>query len=339
MLAVERITWDPARWRSELQRFDDRTVFQSPEWMKFLVETQGGEPVLLAIRDEGALVGYFSGMLVRYCGLKILGSPLPGWTTAYMGFNVLPNADRTAAASAVESFAWHELGCVHFEIMDRHLDSSGLCAVGWQQRTFTGFEIDLFINETAIFGNMDPACRRCIRKAQRCGVTVELANDEQFCREYYEQLIEVFGRQRLTPTYGKQRVQALIRNLLPSGQVLLLRAREEKGRCIATGMFVTMHDRMYFWGGASRRQDQSLRPNELLMWTAMLHAKACGVRWFDMGGSGNYKRKYGGKSIAVPWMRNSRYRVLEFARAAAQQVMRFRSRATGAFAFRGGLAG
>lgn len=336
MLKVEQINWEPAHWRSEWERFEDRTVFQSPEWMKFLAETQGGRPVLLGLSDAGTLVGYFSGLLVRYCGLKILGSPLPGWTTAYMGFNLQPHIHRAEAAIAVERFAFRELGCVHFEMMDRHLDPSPLDQVGWQKRMFCGYEIDLSSEEAMLFGNMDGACRRCIRKAQRCGVTVETAHDDHFCNDYYNQLMEVFARQRLAPTYRRLRVRALVRNLLPAGLVLLLRARDAEGRCIATGIFPIMHDRMYFWGGASRRQYQILRPNELLMWTAMLYAKSWKIRWFDMGGAGDYKRKYGGREIAVPWLRRSRYPVLESARAVAQQLVRLRSRAAGAFTNAGG---
>ncbi len=59
-----------------------------------------------------------------------------------------------------------------------------------------------------------------------------------------------------------------------------------------------MNGVMYFWGGASWRHSQSLRPNEALQWEAMKIGKRKGIRIYDMGGGGEYKRKYGGKEIA-----------------------------------------
>ena len=69
---------------------------------------------------EGRL-GYFTGAVVRKFGFRILGSPFPGWTTAYMGFNLLPDVPRREALAALEAFALRELRCIHLEIMDHNL--------------------------------------------------------------------------------------------------------------------------------------------------------------------------------------------------------------------------
>jgi CelD/BcsL family acetyltransferase involved in cellulose biosynthesis len=90
-----------------------------------------------------------------------------------------------------------------------------------------------------------------------------------------------------------------------------------------------MHDRMYFWGGASLREYQILRPNELLQYQAMTYWKARGIGLYDMGGSGEYKRKYGGYEIAVPWVRKSKYAFLGRLRDTAAQLQRTRQRVLG----------
>jgi hypothetical protein len=69
---------------------------------------------------------------------------------------------------------------------------------------------------------------------------------------------------------------------------------------------------MHFWGGASWRHSQSLRPNEALQWHAMKIGKEMGIRIYDMGGGGEYKRKYGGKEIEVPWFWKSKFRSVGF---------------------------
>jgi lipid II:glycine glycyltransferase (peptidoglycan interpeptide bridge formation enzyme) len=176
---------------------------------------------------------------------------------------------------------------------------------------------------------MAPACRRCIRKADREGVRIEIAADMSFVDEYYEQLKHVFARQQLVPTYTKERVELLLHYLLPTGQLLLLRARDREGRCIATGIFPAHYDTMYFWGGASWRHDQHLRPNQAIQWFAIRYWKARNMMKYDMSGSGEYKRKYGGTAIAIPWGRKSRYRMLENFRAAAKSYATVKQHALG----------
>src|SRR5919197_146454 len=104
--------------------------------------------------------------------------------------------------------------------------------------------------------------------------------------------------------------------------LLLLRARDATGRCIATGIFPAMNEMMYFWGGASWRDAQPLRPNELVQWYAVNYWKKRGIRRYDMGGGGEYKKKYGGTEIAVPWFRKSKYDTISSLRNLGQKVVK-----------------
>ena len=79
----------------------------------------------------------------------------------------------------------------------------------------------------------------------------------------------------------------------------------------------------FLWGSTSWRTFQYLRPNELLMWSSIQHWKSRGIKKLDMGGGGEYKRKYGGYEISVPWLRASKYAGLESLRATAAQAVRF----------------
>jgi CelD/BcsL family acetyltransferase involved in cellulose biosynthesis len=102
--------------------------------------------------------------------------------------------------------------------------------------------------------------------------------------------------------------------------VLLLRARSPSGKSIATGIFPAHGRSMYFWGGASWRSDQILRPNEAIFWHAIRYWKARGVEAFDLGGGGEYKRKYGGADIAVPHLMQSRFPGVSAMRGAAERI-------------------
>jgi hypothetical protein len=284
----------------------DREIFQTREWLQFLAHTQRAEPVVAAVMDGREPVGYFTGLVIRRLGLRILGSPFPGWTTEYMGFNLADGVSRPAAAAALAPFAFGSLGCAHLELKDRRLQVGDLAGSRFESDPATTFEVDLTGAEDAVFGRMSSACRRAVRRADKVGVTVEPASAVEFADEYYDQLLEVFARQSLVPTYDVERVRRLIACLEPTGRLLLLRARAPDGRSIATGIFPAFNGRAYFWGGASRRNDQIMRPNEAIFWYAMRYWRERGVTVLDMGGAGDYKRRYGGREVSVPFFRRSR---------------------------------
>ncbi|MBX3348457.1 MAG: GNAT family N-acetyltransferase [Nitrospira sp.] len=309
----------PSDWPGESIELSECTVYKTSAWLTFLAKTQGGRPVRAALMDGSKTVGYFTGVLVHKFGMKILGGPFPGWTTDYMGLTLRVGTDRRQAIRAVMDLAFRELGCVHIEVMDRHTTEADLQGLGCQYRLYRTFEVDLAIPLEEIFASMSSACRRCIRKAEKEGVIVEHADPNTFAEEYYAQLKDVFAKQRLVPPYQIGRVEELIRQLYPTGQLLLLRARDCQGRSVATGIFPHLNGTMYFWGGASWREHQSCRPNEALQWFAMQWAKEIGVRAYDMGGGGEYKRKYGGVEILVPWFRKSKYSWLGHLRVVAQR--------------------
>ena len=218
--------------------------------------------------------------------------------------------------------------------MDRQARLDSCALPGWSHRFFPGFEVDLTQPEDALWSNLSSACRRCIRKGQKNGVVVEEAQDLDFAVEYYRQLEDVFAKQSLVPTYGLHRVQELIRVLLPTGRLLLLRARDSSGRCVATGIFPAMNQTMYFWGGASFRKSQIIRPNEAIQWYALRYWKARGIKLYDMGGGGRYKSKYGGSPISVPWFSQSKYPAIAHARNIAKSLVYPRQRILGLLARR-----
>ncbi len=312
-----------------LDSFPDRTVFQTRAWLDFVAETQHAQPVLVELRDGAAIAGYFTGLTFQRFGLKILGSSFPGWTTPYMGFNLAPGITRAAALEAIENFGFGDLKCVHMEISDPGFTVEDGARLGFVCGAYESYVTDLKQPEDAIFRSMDSACRRCVRKAEKSGVVIEEAHDLEFADEYFTQLVDVFDKQDKTPTYDRERVRALIRHLDPTGRLLLVRARDPEGRCIATGIFPGYNKVAQFWGNASFRAHQILRPNEAIQWYAMRYWKARGVEVYDWGGGGHYKEKYGCRPYSVPWLSKSRYQAIRVLRDSARKVFDTRQRILG----------
>jgi hypothetical protein len=321
------IDFESADWKL-LDRFEDRTVFQTREWLLFIAETQKARPVLAELREGNEVVGYFSGLTFRRLGIKILGSSFPGWTTPYIGFNVSTGVSRADALAVVETLAW-DLKCAHIEVSDPFFSPEDGRSLGFSYSSYASYRTDLTRSEEQLFHGMDSACRRCIRKAEKSGLKIEEAHDLAFADEYYSQLQDVFGQQGLVPTYPLERVRSLIRNLEPTGHLLLLRARDAQGKCIATGIFPGFNKIAEFWGNASLRSSQILRPNELIHWYAMRYWKRRGVEIYDWGGEGAYKEKYGCVPYQVPWFIKSRYKVVAKLRDQAKDLYRKKQRLSG----------
>lgn len=328
MLKLRGVDFAKVNW-PVLDQFEDRTVFQIREWIRFISECQNASPVIAEILDDGTPIGYFTGLVIRRLGFKILGSSFPGWTTPYIGFNLKKEGARREALKALEVFAFKDLKCVHLEVSDRLFRPEDSEQLGFDVGAYRSYETDLRQSEQEIFDQMSSACRRCIRKAEKSGVRIEEAHDDAFAEEYYEQLKDVFAKQSLVPTYDLNRVKSLIRNLLPTGHLLLLRALDPKGQCIATGIYPGMNKVAEFWGNASFRHSQNFRPNEFLHWYAMRYWKARGIEVFDWGGGGEYKEKYGVKPTSVPWFRKSRYQLIGALRQHGKKIFRFKQHILG----------
>jgi hypothetical protein len=334
-LTLERIAVTGGEWDC-LDGFADREVFQTREWLDFLARTQRAEPVVAAVLDGGEQVGYFTGLIIRRFGIRILGSPFPGWTTESMGFNLTDGIDRRAAAVALVPFAFKALRCAHVELKDRRLQDPRV--EGFESEATPTFEVSLADEEDAIFGRMSSACRRAVRRGEKVGVTVEEASGAAFADEYYDQLVRVFARQSLVPPYGAERVRALIDCLEPTGHLLLLRARSREGLPIATGIFPAFNRTAYFWGGASVREHQILRPNEAIFWYAMRYWRARGMTALDLCGGGEYKRRYGPRELRLPFFRRSRFRGLSALREVARMAVERRQLLLGRRRRSGGAA-
>ncbi len=132
-----------------------------------------------------------------------MGSPFPGWTTPYLGFNLLPGVPRADAVRALLPFVFDDLGCLHLELSDPLISRSDVRPLGFEADLGTTYISDLCEDTTTLFGRMDSSARRAIRKAEKSGVTIEEASEIGFADEYYTHLLDVFAKQQLRPTYER----------------------------------------------------------------------------------------------------------------------------------------
>ena len=331
LLQPDEIPW------TELDALPDRTIFQTKPWLDFLAATQRAVPVVAELRDCGEAVGYFTGLIVCKFGLRILGSPMPGWTTPHIGFNLLRDVSLWQALRVLRDFAFHELGCVHLEITDPHITAVDAHRAGYRIFPQLTYFTDLTPPIQTILNNLHRSPRRSIHKAEAAGVIIEQAFDAGFADDYYRQLQDVFAKQGLVPPYGVERIRQLITHLLPTGNLLLLRARNQDGLCIASCIYEGMGGFAYGYGNGSYRAYQYLCPNPALHWYSLRYWKERGANAFDWVGGGDYKEGYGAIPSYMMWCRISRIAGLEPLRNAARQAYRLQQVATRALLHRSPL--
>jgi CelD/BcsL family acetyltransferase involved in cellulose biosynthesis len=305
-------------------------VYHTAAWLEYLAASQGAEPVVAEVSVEGRAVGYFVGAIVRRLGVRVLGSPLRGWGTQCMGFLLDDGVDRRAVADALIPFAFHDLGCLHVELADRKLSKEHMDGSTYTVELGTSYSIDLTKSEDALLQAMQSKTRQKIRKALRGQLRIDDTTDAAFADEFHAFLTETFARQGIGPTYDVGRVRQLIESLHGTGLLLLLRVRSPEGKVLAAGISVGGRRVAVSWGLAMDRSDDDLNPAQLLWWETIRRWRERHVSFFDMGGGGEYKEKYGPEETVTAQFLRSRWPIIQVARNGVRWLAHMRQVIAGA---------
>jgi len=296
-----------------LDKSEDQNAFKTREWLEFLRKTQHAEPCVVEIYDNGNLIGYFVGENFRKV-IKIVASPFEGCSTGFQGLNMLKSITASERVKIYESlilFLFRTKQCLFFQATDWQMSVEDLTHSVLQYEPVTGYSIDLTRPEDVILRDFNESSRKNVNKSVRRGVLLRQAeNPEKFVDDYYSQLQDVFCKQGLKPTYSKDRVAALVDTLFPTGNLLLLESLSPEGNSIATGLFLGKNKFSSACGQASYKDSHSLFPNEAMWFEAMRYWKNAGATVFELGGGGEYKKKYGGVPYVKPRLVATKYQAL-----------------------------
>ena len=154
--------------------------------------------------------------------------------------------------------------------------------LGTQPRSV--FRMDLKCEPEALFAALHRTARRCIRTAQRKGVTVQADDSERGLEHFLALHAQTLGRQgylRLPEAY----FHALHREMVRPGAARYWLARHE-GRVVAATLTCDFGRRSwYLYAGFDYAARQLMAPH-LNLWTAIRAAQDAGHLWFDLRGTG-----------------------------------------------------
>ena len=316
---------------NEFNNFENKSIFTTVLWIKFVEEDSNAKPIILRITKEGNYIGYFTALMVKKFRVKIIASPFRGWSTCFMGFDLTSVKYKTEVLDELSEYLFKQYKCAYIEIIDRDITVEQAKSTGFYFMLVSTLELAINKTDEDLFKIFKTDCRNFIRQFERRGARLEEATpNNEFAEEYYEQLEDVFAKQGLVPTCNLDKVKCLLQHLAQSNMLLCLRVRDPEGLSIATSIFIGYKKKFFFWGGASLRPYQSYRPNEYMIWYAIKYWRERGCVIFDMVGVRDYKRKFGSEEKEYARIVIPKYKILILLRDLAKELcfLKFRVKGT-----------
>jgi CelD/BcsL family acetyltransferase involved in cellulose biosynthesis len=171
--------------------------------------------------------------------------------------------------------------------------------------------LDLRPELDALWNAMHDSTHRAIRKSERAGLTLRVAQSEQELRSFFEMHLKIrkYKYGLLAQPYSF--FQNIWRHFVDSQHGFLLLAIHED-KIVAGDFFLDWKDTLYYKFNASLPGDLSYRPNDLLIWEGIQRGKDLGLAYLDFGlsdvdqeGLIRYKRKFGTEEKTISFLRCS----------------------------------
>src|SRR6267154_2131873 len=158
---------------------------------------------------------------------------------------------------------------------------------------------------------MQESTQRAIRKSQRDGLVIRVADSEQELRAFFEMHLKIRKYKLGLLAQPFQFFQNIWRHFVDTQHGFLLLALYQD-KIVAGDFFLEWKDTLYYKFNASLPADLSHRPNDLLIWEGIQRGKARGFSSLDFGlsdidqeGLVRYKRKFGTQEKIISFLRHA----------------------------------
>jgi hypothetical protein len=160
----------------------------------------------------------------------------------------------------------------------------------------------------ALWQGFEGGTRRAVRTAEKEGVTIRAAVNEEDVRSFYELHLQVRKYKYRLLAQPFRFFESLWKHFLRDGRGFLLLASVDN-RVIAGTMFLRWKETLYYKFNASLPEYLSKRPNDLIVWQAIIRAKQEGYTSLDFGlsdweqeGLIRFKRKFGSTEKKISFL-------------------------------------
>jgi hypothetical protein len=319
------------QWDEVIRAFDCRTVYHSAAWIRTISEEFGAIPRLLSCQDSGGATQLaWPGLVVKKGPLQILGSPLPGWSTPYLGpLAASPEALASVVNGSDLTRRLRRFSYIELRALRQCSSDESFAQIGFvKQSEFETYLLDIASpSEEELWDQLVGRCRTAVRKARKSDISIAFEADASFIDEFWDMSLGVFAKSGLRPQFSKTLLSRLW-DELGDGGVKVLTARKD-GQRIAMLLLLFDHRTMYNHAACSLPEFNRLGPSNLLHWEAILDAKRMGLRSYDFvsasGAAGKFKASFGPqKIVASTTWNSSRTRTEKVLKQGYEKYLRWR---------------
>jgi CelD/BcsL family acetyltransferase involved in cellulose biosynthesis len=263
------------RWVSFTASQCQANIFHHPAWMSLLADCYGYHPFVVAVCDA-------SGNICAGLPMMEVRSALTGrrWVS-------LPFTDHCAPLFEDADLLDDLTDCVVELHRDRSIPQIELrCELPTHpairsRSSHVLHTIKLNSDPELTANRVHHMHRRNIKVAMKRGVRIEWGVDQEHLDEFYSLHLRTRRRQGV-PVQPKRFFDLLRSTIIQRGQGFILLAHKDN-EYLAGAVFLHWHQTLTYKYGASTTDSLSLRPNNLLFWTAIRWGCENGYTLLDMG--------------------------------------------------------
>lgn len=274
MAAVAITQLDDPAWSAFVAAHQEATAFHQPAWTRILSETYGYQAFALVATDtRGKVVAGLPVVAIRGVrGTSMVSLPFTD--------HCPPLAQDTVSLEALVNglIAWREE--VGSRVVDVRAELPGRPGIYHSTRAVRHV-LPLDGGPAALEKLSRTPAHRAMRKAKRVGVAVRITQSPDDRATLYRLHWETRQRQGV-PVQPRRFFEAIWAQLIERDLGFVVLAAVDD-RPIAAALFLAWNGQLIYKYGASDARYWALRPNNLVMWTAIEWACARGYRLLDFG--------------------------------------------------------
>jgi hypothetical protein len=314
---LRHISWHdagPLAWNELVESSDEAWLFHRYEFMEVFSTWRGVINRSFALSDpeqKDTLVAIIPAYQHDLHALDSMGSPIV--TPSIIGkrrqtiltyaHDRLYTIAKENSVNVVRSSLLPSTPCIRFIACPR---VNPLLSYGYTNTLTQTYTIDLQQPLENIWNNLKPYCRTHIRKAEKEGCTVRLAEaTEQDLTTYYDLHVTTYTRTGVTP-HPRAYFEGIWKHFVATGRALVFFA-EKDGKVLAADNEAWYKKSMSGWTAAGLPEAAQIGANNLLHWTAIQYAHANGGVFYESGeafpgakdgkekGLNDFKKSFGGE--------------------------------------------
>ncbi len=289
-------------WQTLLQQASS-SVFHSPAWIQVLTDTYGWEARAYVVLDNRGepRAGIPFCRVADMMGERVLALPFSDYCDP-LGDD--PQCWHFLIDSLLSERCPVNLRCLHnnLPLADERFTVT-------KQAKWHGLSLAPGLDE--LWRGMQESTQRAIRKSQRDGLVIRVADSEQELRAFFEMHLKIRKYKLGLLAQPFQFFQNIWRHFVDTQHGFLLLALYQD-KIVAGDFFLEWKDTLYYKFNASLPADLSHRPNDLLIWEGIQRGKARGFSSLDFGlsdidqeGLVRYKRKFGTQEKIISFLRHA----------------------------------